>query len=143
MSLKAGLCTFGDDGMKAVEKEMHQLHDRNVMMAVHKRCLTPEQCKEALAYLMFLNRKHCGKIKGHGCADSQKQRAYITKEESTAPMVSTEAVFLTAVIDAMEDRNVVVLDVPGSFMQAEIDEFVHIGFTGAMVHMLLEIDHEM
>ena len=26
MSLKAGLCTFGTDGMKAVEKEMKQLH---------------------------------------------------------------------------------------------------------------------
>ena len=42
MSLKAGLCTFGDDGMKVV-KEMRQLHDRNVMTPVHKHCLTPEQ----------------------------------------------------------------------------------------------------
>ena len=40
--------------MKAVEKEMHQLHDCNVMMPVHKHCLMPEQQKEALAYLMFL-----------------------------------------------------------------------------------------
>ena len=85
MSLKAGLRTFGDDGMKAVEKEMRQLHDRYVMKPVHKNCLTPEQQKEALAYLMFLRRKRCGKIKGCGCADGQKQRAYITKEDSTAP----------------------------------------------------------
>ena len=103
MSLNAGLHTFGDDSMKVVEKEMHQLHDRNMMMPVHKHCLTLEQHKEAGAYLMFLKRKRCGKIKGHGCADGQKQRAYFTKEESTAPTVSTEAVFLTAVIDAMED----------------------------------------
>ena len=103
MSLKAGLCTFGDDSMKVVEKEMRQLHDRNMMTPVHKNCLTLEQRKDALAYLMFLKRKHCGKIKGHGCADSRKQRAYITKEESTALTVSTEAVFLTAVIDVMED----------------------------------------
>ena len=60
-----------------------------------------------------------------------------------APMVSTEAVFLTAMIDAMEDQNVAVLDVPGAFMQAEIDELVHVQFTGAMVNMLLQIDHEM
>ena len=51
--------------------------------------------------------------------------------------------FLTAVIDAMEGRNVVVLDVPGAFMQAKIDELVHIRLTGAMVTLLLEIDHEM
>ena len=51
--------------------------------------------------------------------------------------------FLTAVIDAMEDQNVTVLDVPGAFMQAEIDELVHVRFTGAMVNMLLQIDHKM
>ena len=43
MSLKAGLRTFGDDGIKAVEKEMCQLHDHNVMTPVHKQCLTPGQ----------------------------------------------------------------------------------------------------
>ena len=143
MSLKAGLRTFGDDGLKAVEKEMRQLHDRDVMKPVHKSDLTAEQRREALAYLMFLKRKRCGKIKGRGCADGRKQRSYITKEDSTAPMVSTEAVFLTAVIDAMEGRNVVVLDVPGTFMQAEIDELVHVRFTGAMVKLLLEIDYDM
>ena len=72
MSLKAGLCTFGDDGMKAVEKEIRQLHDWKVMTPVHKQCLTPEQWKEALAYLMFLKHTHCGKIKGCRCADSRK-----------------------------------------------------------------------
>ena len=90
MPLKAGLHTIGSDGMKAVEKEMRQLHDRAVMIPVHKKCLTPEQQKEALAYLMFLKCKHCGKIKGCRCADGRKQRAYIAKEESTAPTVSTE-----------------------------------------------------
>ena len=42
---------------------------------------------------------------------------YIVKEESTAPTVSTEVVFLTAVIDAWENRNVTVLDVPGAFVE--------------------------
>ena len=54
MSLKAGLRQFVDDGVKAVEKEMCQLYDRGVMASVHKKCLTHEQRKEALAYLMFL-----------------------------------------------------------------------------------------
>ena len=51
--------------------------------------------------------------------------------------------FLTAVIDSMEGRNVVVLDVPGALMQAKIDELVHVRFTGATVNLLFEIDHEM
>ena len=143
MSLKAGLHTFGSDGMKAVEKETRQLHDREVMTPVHKKCLTSKQRKEALAYLMFLKRKRCGKIKGHGCADGWKQRAYIAKEDSMAPTVSTEAVFLTAVIDALENRDVTVLDVPRAFMQADIDELVHMRFTGEMVNMILQIDKDM
>ena len=73
MSLKAGLRTFGNDGMRAVEKEMRPLPDQGVMMPVHKKSLTSEQQKEALAYLMFLKRKHCGKVKGRGCADGRKQ----------------------------------------------------------------------
>ena len=142
-SLKAGLRTFGKDGVRSVEKEMCQLHDRGVMMPVHRKNLTPEQRKEALAYLMFLKRKRCGKVKGRGCADGRKQRAYIAWEESTAPTVSTEAVFLTAVIDALESREVAVLDVPGAFMQADIDELLHVRFTGEMVSMLLHIDNDM
>ena len=143
MSLKAGLRTFGNDGVRVVEKEMRQLDDRGIMMPVHKKCLTPEQRKEALAYLMFLKQKRCGKVKGRGCADGRKQRAYIAMEESTAPMVSTEAVFLTAVIDALESREVAVLDVPGALMQADIDELVHVRSTGEMVSMLLHIDNEL
>ena len=143
MSLKAGLQIFGNDGVRAVEKEMRQLHDRGVMIPVHKKSLTSEQRKEALAYLMFLKRKRCGKVKGRGCTDSRKQRAYIAKEEATAPTVSTEAVFLTTVIDALENREVAVLDVPGAFMQADIDELVHVRFTGEMVNTLLHMDYDM
>ena len=43
----------------------------------------------------------------------------------------------------MEGRNVVVLDVPGAFMQAEINELVHVRFSGAMLTLLFEIDHDM
>ena len=92
---------------------------------------------------MFLKKKRCGKIKGRGCADGRKQRAYITKEESTSPTISTDAVFLTAVVDAWEHRNVAVLDVPGAFMQVDMDELVHMRFSAEMVDKLLEIDHEL
>jgi hypothetical protein len=102
MSLKRGLKVFGDDGVAAVKKEMLQLHDRKVMAPKHVTDLTPEQKREALAYLMFLKRKRCGKIKGRGCADGRKQRAYTAREDAASPTVATESVFLTAVIDALE-----------------------------------------
>ena len=51
--------------------------------------------------------------------------------------------FLTTAIDALEAQEVAVLDVSGAFMQADIDELVHVRFTGEMVNMLLQIDSEM
>lgn len=122
---------------------MQQLHNRKVMAARKSHKLTPEQKKEALAYLMFLKRKWCGKIKGHGFADGRKQWAYMAKEDAALPTVATEAVFLTAVIDALKEREVAVFDVPGAFMQADMDELVHVQFTGKMVELILEIDWKM
>ena len=46
-------------------------------------------------------------------------------------------------IEALENRDVAVLDVPGAFMQADIDELVHERFTGEMVRILLQIDEQM
>ena len=143
MSMRKGLKVFGAGGYAAVKQEMQQLHDRRVMQPVRRKDLSPAQKKEALGYLMFLKKKRCGKIKGRGCADGRKQRAYITKEESTSPTISTEAVFLTAVVNAWEHRKVAVLDVPGAFMQVDMDELVHVRFSGEMVDKLLEIDYEL
>ncbi len=70
---------------------------------------------------MFLKRKSCGKVKARGCADGRKQQAHIPREDTFSPTVSTEAVFLTAIIDALEEREVAVLDIPGAFMQANQD----------------------
>jgi hypothetical protein len=92
---------------------------------------------------MFLKWKHRGKIKGHGCADGRKQSAYITCEDAASPTVATESVFLTAIINALEGHDVAVVDVPGAFMQADMDELVHVRFTGKMVDQLLEIDSQM
>ena len=143
MSMKRGLRMFGEEGYTAVRKEMQQLHDRKVMQPVKRKDLTPVQKREALGYLMFLKKKRNGTVKGRGCADKRKQRAYITKEDSTSPTISTEAVFLTAVVDAWEGRKVAVLDVPGAFMQVDMDETVHVRFDGETVDKLLEIDEHL
>jgi len=37
-------------------------------------------------------------------------------------MISTEAVFLTCLIDTKEEQYVVTTDIPGAFMHADIDE---------------------
>ena len=143
MGMKQGVRLFGDAGVAAVKKEVLQLHDREVMRAIMKSSLTKQQIRQALGYLMFLKRKRTGKIKGRGCADGRKQREYINKEDASSPTVATEAVFLSAIIDAMERRAVAVVDIPGAFMQAMMDPGVHMRITGLMVELLLEIDEKM
>ena len=46
-------------------------------------------------------------------------------------------------IDAAEGRHVRIVDVPGAFMQADMDELVHVRFEGKMVELLLEVDEEL
>jgi hypothetical protein len=111
MSMNKGLKLFVEAGIEAVRSEMAQLHDRKVMKPVHSRELTPEEWREALAYLMFLKRKRCGKVKGRGCADGRKQRRDTDRADAASPTVATEAVFLTVVIDALENRDVAVVDI--------------------------------
>eukprot|EP00957_Ditylum_brightwellii_P087083 6628020-Ditylum_brightwellii.AAC.1 len=95
------------------------------MYPVGVKSLTKDQKISALRYLMFLKEKRSGKVKGRGCADGRKQRVYKAKHETHAPIVSTEAMFITAIFDATENRDVAIVDIPGAFMQAEINELIH------------------
>ena len=140
MPIRRGLKLFGSQGISAVKAELQQLHDLKVMEA---KPLTTTQKREALGYLMFLKRKRSGKIKARGCADGRPQRAYIPQEDARAPTVSTEAMFMTAVIDAMENRMVAVVDIPGAFMQADMDPGVYMRIDGTMAELLMEIDYDM
>ena len=65
---------------------------------------------------MFLKRKRSGKMKGRGCADGRPQREFITKEESSSPTVSLYALMGLCVMDAMEGRKVITVNIPGAFL---------------------------
>jgi hypothetical protein len=47
---------------------------------------------------------------------------------------------LSATIHALEERDVVILDIPGALMQADIDEVVHVKFEGEIAEMLVKLD---
>jgi hypothetical protein len=135
VSLHQGLRLFGDAGVEAVRKELKQLHEREVIVPHRASSLTTEEKKKVLSYLIFLKRKRDGTIKARGCADGRKQRAHL-REDAMAPTVTTAAVFITSVIDAMEKREVAVVDIPGAYMQAEMDELVYMKLTGKMAELM-------
>ena len=120
--MNRGIKEFGAVGAEAVHKEMKQLHDRKVPIPVDPSKLSRGERRSALQYLMFLKRKRDGTIKGRGCADGRVQRTYTSKEESSSPTVSIEATTITCAIAAAENRCVATVDIPGAFMQADMDE---------------------
>ena len=81
--------------------------------------------------------------KGRGCADGRKQRAYTNKEEASSPTVAIESVLLSCVIDAMEGRDVATIDIPGAFMQADMEDVVHMKLEGKMAELLVRIDPKL
>ena len=92
---------------------------------------------------MFLTEKCSGEIKARGCADGQKQQEHIAKEESTTPTVSTDALFITSVIAAHEQRDVASADIPGAFLHAENDECVTMRLDGVLAKMMVKIAPEL
>jgi Reverse transcriptase (RNA-dependent DNA polymerase) len=92
---------------------------------------------------MFLKQKRNGTINGLGCADGQKQHEYTAKEDASSPTVAIEPVMLTSVIDTKENRDIETVDIPGAFMQADMDDIVHMKLEGKMAELLVKVDPKM
>ena len=48
--------------------------------------------------------------------------------------------FLTCLIDALEKRHMATCDIPGAFMQADIDEFAHMKLEGELAEILMRLN---
>eukprot|EP00804_Cyclotella_cryptica_P008907 CCRYP_012017-RA/>CCRYP_012017-RA protein AED:0.23 eAED:0.23 QI:0/0/0/0.75/0.33/0.25/4/0/1155 len=138
--IKKGIKLFGEEGEKAVTKELTQLHDHVMYMPMHAHELTREQKKEALESLIFLTKMRCGRVKARACANGSKQRSYIRKENAASPTFGTDSVFITSVIEAHEGRHVVTLDIPGAFLHASMDEMVHMLLRGELAELMVKVD---
>ena len=64
----------------------------------------------------------------------------IEPKDATSPTVSTEAVMLTATIDAQEGRDVAVVDIPRAYLRANMDNEVHVVFRGTLAEMMVMAD---
>jgi len=68
-----------------------------------------------------------------------------TKEETASPTASTKGIFITATIDAHEERDVMTADIPNAFIQASLenlkdgDKKVVMKVTGMSVDLLVKV----
>ena len=80
------------------------------------------------------------RIKCRGYANGRKQRQYIRKEDASAPTVSTDALMLSCIMDAWEERDVAIVDIPSAFLHADMDEEVNMRIDGKMAELLSKVN---
>ena len=57
--------------------------------------------------------------------------------------MAIESVMLSSVIDAKECRDVLTVDIPGAFWQADMEDKTHIKLEGKMAELLVRIDPKL
>ena len=134
---KAGVRAMGDDAVKAIVKEVKQLDDKETFKPVRRRELTAEQRHGALESITTVTKKRCGRVKGRTCADGRKQREYVSKAEASSPTVSLEGLMTIILTAAHEDRQVLVADIAGAYLNADMDDFVVMKFRDEMVDYMV------
>ena len=58
------------------------------------------------------------------------------KEESTSQTMTIKSIFITSVIDAKENQELAVVDLPGAFLHAENDQYVFMFMRGRLAEMI-------
>ena len=128
MSAKAGIKKFGDRAIAAMLSEYKQLNTgvlpgKPVFGYISPDSITFEEKRGALDAVNLIKKKRSGKIKGRTCANGSKQKRYLKHGENiSSPTVSLEAIIGTLLIDANEDRDVAIFDIPGAYLHAEMPE---------------------
>jgi hypothetical protein len=115
------------------------LHDLNVFKGLRASDLTKKQKNAALRAITVIKEKRCGKIKGRTVADGRPQKGLYTKEETTSPTVSTDALMLSILIEAKERRDVATADVAGAYLKAKFEDFVVLRIEGESVDIMCRV----
>jgi len=140
MSAERGIRVFGQEAVDALFRKFTQLNDQQVFGLVDLPMLTGDQKKDALCDIYLIKQKWCGKIKGQTCADGRKQQGLYPKELVASSTVSLEAFCISLRIDAKEKRIVSTADIPGAYLNTNMDDFVLMWLTGNIVEILCEIN---
>ena len=147
-SMKKGLKTFGkENGMKSMTKEIQQLHQRNSFRPIDVNNMTDKEKSRVQDVIMFLAQKDSDEVKSRLVYNGRETRKWLSREETASPTVSLESINLTFAIDAHEERDVMIADVPNAFVQIcmpsellEEDKRIIMKVKGVLVDILYALD---
>ena len=134
---KKGIKVMGDDAIKAIVKEGKHLDNKGIFAPLKASKLSREHKNRALESITMVTNKHCGKVEGRTCADGRKQQEYMTKAEASSLTVSLEGLMTIILTATHKDRQVLVSDIAGAYLNTEMDDFVVMKFKDEMVDYMV------
>ena len=126
MTAKKGFKRFGAKAFAAMIKEFTQLNEgavpgKPVVVPTDSNSLTALEKSKALRAVNLIKEKWNGDIKGRSCVDGSQHHRYLKQDEYMAsPTAALESLLVTLLVDAYEDRDVGIYDVPGAYLQASL-----------------------
>jgi hypothetical protein len=146
VSLKQALKDHPVPALESILKELKQLLDKRVFTPVKRRDLTNDQIKKIIGSFMFLKEK----FKADGLFEKLKSRLVArgdmewgTLMDISSPTASLQAVLMIAAIAAKECRHVKSADIPGAYLNADMEEEVHMEINEILTSLLLTIRPEL
>jgi hypothetical protein len=115
------------------------IEDNLMKEGQHVDKLTKSQKRAALQAISVIKEKRCEKIKGRTVADGRPQRAMYTKDKTTSPTVSTDALMLSIMINACEQRDVAMADVAGAYLHADLEDYTLLKRKGESVDIMCKV----
>jgi hypothetical protein len=139
-SITKGIEQYGQEAIDSMTKEMTQLHQKGVFRPVDYNKLTPMQKVRVIRSMMNLKRKRSGILKSRFLADGSMQLRNLSAIDPSSPTVSTEALFITAAIDAAEERFHATADIEGAFPHADMVGVWYVKVKKPIADILIKID---
>ena len=121
---------------------MKQLHWRNSFVPKLWNKLSAEQKEKVLESHIFITQKRLGEITRRTVSGGNKQQGYIDKEDASSTTVLIKSVILTSIIDAIEEQEIAIVDIPSAFIQTVVmdeEKRVIIHICGMLVDILVKI----
>jgi hypothetical protein len=133
-TVKRAVANFGKSALKSIATECIQLINKKVFHPIDISKLSTKERRAIIRSTMFLKEKFLSngefeKLKARLVAggDQQDKSLY---ENLSSPTVNTQSVFMIAAIAGRERRRVVVIDISGAYLNADL--------TGIKVRMRLD-----
>lgn len=147
ISVKTAMRERGEEARPVIMAEMQQMVDKSVFHGVRMGGLSKTERRKIIRSSMFLKDKYLPsgefeKFKARLVAggDQQDRSLY---DDVSSPTAATSSVLVAAAIAASEGRHVMVADIGGAFLNADLDPTgvtVHMSLDKLMTELLVKID---